>query len=326
MPLLAFSPTFILLILFTLHKGSVEAQQNVNQQGSLWSQILRLLTISPISSYNRWELLFSTMLGFLLVGLFFYFLLFKVFQRQFDSWDGLLVLIFIYIAIYFITPSSMFGGGKLVSVNMRLIFFPFFILILWLGRQSYPSLMRRRIQVIAIAIALILLGLNSIKYAMLNDYLKEYISVESLIEPKTTILTYQTSKTDSPEAQATPDKKVSTWRINPFFNASDYIATDKQLINFAHYQAALDYFPILFQPTLKLHKNPYFQEKIVEVIDYFQETGKKIDYILLWGRWEKNSETQETKTIRQHLRQKYELIYTSSPRGLMQLYRRQDWK
>jgi len=330
-PLYAFLPTIILFAIYTLSKEDAEVKHNIFPT-SFWREALKLISLTSIPSYDKVEVLFSSALGCLFVVLSLHFLIPKLAQRQFFNYsDGLLLLVAVYVVIYFIVPNSMFGGALLVTVNQRLNFYPFFALTLWLGTQSYSMFLKRRIQIIAAAIALILLGLHTVKYATLNDYINEYVSVANYIEPNTTILTHQTSDLEkiNPDGQErTPDGKAISWRIatDPLINTSGYIATQRHLIDLKNYQAALDYFPIMFRPTLELYKNPSFQGNTIAVINYFQKIGKPIDYMLLWGKWEENRKTEETKAVFRHLQQGYELIYTSPQRGLMHLYRRQDWK
>jgi hypothetical protein len=330
-PLYAFLPTIILFAMYALGKEDAEVKHNIFPT-SFWREALKLISLTSIPSYDKVEVLFSSALGCLFVVLSLHFLIPKLAQPQFFNYsDGLLLLVAVYVVIYFIAPNSMFGGANLVTVNQRLNFYPFFALTLWLGTQSYQIFLKRRIQIIAAAIALILLGLHTIKYATLNDYINEYVSVANYIEPNTTIITHQTSDLEkvNPDGQErTPDGKAISWRIGtePLKHTSDYIATQKHLIDLKNYQAALDYFPIMFRPSLELYKNPFFQDNTIAVINYFQKIGKPIDYILLWGKWEENRKTEDTKAVFRHLQQRYELIYTSPQRGLMHLYRRQDWK
>lgn len=50
-----------------------------------------------------------------------------------------------------------------------------------------------------------------------------------------------------------------------------------------------------------------------------------VDYVLVWSVFEERDYVY-TKSIFRQLEKGYELIYTSPQRGLMQLYRRRNWK
>lgn len=314
LPLCAFLPTFILVALFTLHKDKAGVEENIYHV-PVWKQALKLLTINSLASYDKLELVVSTALGVLFVALFAYFLTKKIRQRQIQVWDGLLFVVAAYVVIYFIAPNAMFGGGKVVPINLRLIFYPFFILTLWLGAQSYQKLMQWRIQVIAVGIALILLGFHTIKYAQLNDYMEEYVSGMNAIEPNTTIIAHCLD----PE-ECLPGKRDLSWRVGPFSLASGYIATQRHLVDLTDYEAAVDYFPIMFRPSLNPYKDPA-KTSADYVIDYFQGIGRNVDYVIVWGSRQANREDEVNKSVFRRLQQGYDLIYTSPQRGLMQIYR-----
>jgi hypothetical protein len=236
-----------------------------------------------------------------------------------------------YVLMYFVAPDKISGGG---NIKQRLLLYPFFGLILWFGAQSYHWLVKQRIQLVAVGIALMLLGVHTIQYAELNSYLEEYVSGMHLIEPNTTLLPLPFSPTGQ-----TPDGTVLSRRVQPFSHASGYIAVqNKDVVVLTNYQAALDYFPILFRSQT----NPFLhlgienkpskgewgieaQPPRVDFLNYPQRTGGKVDYVLLWQVLDEHRDIEYTKSIFRQLEEGYELIYTSPKRGLMQLYRRKDW-
>ncbi|WP_250126058.1 hypothetical protein [Chroococcidiopsis sp. CCMEE 29] len=317
MPLCAFLPTLIIAAMFTLSKESA-AEHNIFQV-PIWKQALKLLSLNSIGSYHRLEVLLSTALAGLFVAIFIYLMISKVAHRQINRWDGLLLLVATYVVIYFIAPNAMYGGGHLIPINVRLIFYPFFALILWFGAQSYQRLMKRRIQIIAVGISLMLLGIHTVKYAELNNYMEEYVSGMNLIEPNTTLLTHHLDSLD--KRGRAPNGQVVSWRIEPFENFSAYVAAQRHLVDLRNYAAGRDYFPIMFRSSL----NPYIHIN-TDDITYSQETGGRVDYVLVWGLHKEDRENEETKSIFRQLQDGYELIYTSPQRGLKQLYRRKDWK
>jgi hypothetical protein len=140
----------------------------------------------------------------------------KVARRRENRWDGLLFVVAGYVIIYFIAPDVMFQGS---FVSHRMNLYPYFVLILWFGAQSYPRVVKRGISVVATGIALALLGLHMQKYAELNEYLKEFLSGSHLIESNTTLLPF----VFSPQGH-TPDGRLLSSRVLPFRHASDYIA------------------------------------------------------------------------------------------------------
>lgn len=322
-PLCAFLPTLILVVMFFSRK-SAASSDTIWKPVPLWRQLLNLLSLKSLVSYERLELLFSTALAVLFVAVCLVLLRSKIVHRQINYWDGFLLVVAAYVLIYFITPDEMSGGGK---IKERLLLYPFFALILWFGAQSYHRLVKHRIQVVAVAISLMLLGAHTIKYAQLNNYLEEYLSGMHLIERNTTLLPLSFSH----RGQA-PDGSPLSWRIGPFAFASGYIAVHKGVVNLANYEGNQDYFPTIFRPQI----NPFVHLSLndgrilaepprVDFLTYPQRTGKRVDYILVWRVLEEQRGSLYTKSIFRQLKEGYELIYTSPQRGFMQLYRRKNW-
>ena len=326
-PLCAFLPTLILVVMFFLRPSTASAK-TIWRPVPLWEQALKLFSLSSIASYDRLELLFSTALAGLFVAVSLYLLRSKVVHRQINGWDGFLLIVATYVVIYFITPDKMSGGG---TIKERLLVYPFFALILWFGTHSYHRLVKQRIQLVAVGIALILLGLHTIKYAELNNYLEEYLSGMHLIEQNTTLLPLSFSHFGH-----TPDGQRLSWRqIGPFRHAAGYIAAQRGIVDLANYEAAKGYFPTIFRPQLNSYKyisieqksgNMEVQPPRVDFLTYPQRTGGRVDYVLLWDVRDEQRDNVYTKSIFRQLQEGYELIYTSPQRGFMHLYRRKDWK
>lgn len=322
-PLCAFLPTLILVVMF-LSRKSTGNSATVWYPVAVWKRVLDLFILRSITSYEKVELLFSTALAVLFVAVCLYVLRSKVVHRQMKSWDGFLLIAATYVVIYFIAPDSMSGGG---NIKERLMLYPFFALILWFGGHSYHRLVKQRIQLVAVGIALMLLGLHTMKYAELNNYLEEYLSGMHLIKPNTTLLPLSFSHHGQ-----TPDGRSLSWRIEPFSYASGYIAVKRNIVDLANYEAALDYFPIIYRPNLNpdLHigvgqqKNFVADPPQVNFLTYPQRTGGSVDYVLVWGLIEEERNDVSAKSISRQLAEGYELIYTSPKWGLMQLYRRKS--
>lgn len=325
MPLCAFLPTIILVVMFLGRKSTTSSEPSVWRlpgKKPLFKLLLNLLHLQSLVSYESIELYLSTILAIVFVAISLYFLGSKVVHRQLNCWDGLLLCVAAYVVIYFVGPSKMAGT---VTFKERLMLYPFFILILWFGAQSYNRLVKYKIQIIAVVISLILLGVHTRKYAELNNYLEEYVAGMHLIEPNTTLLPISFSNVGH-----TPEGRVLARPVKPFCHASNYIATQKHVVDLANYEANKDYFPTMF----RAHLNPFVHINIpdscdglpppVDFLTYPQRTLGKVDYVLLWQLRKKYLNHENTQSILRQLEEGYKLIYTSPQRGFMQLYRRKD--
>lgn len=320
MTFFAFLPTLILVAMFHVPKGA--GMSTTPLATEFLPRLLRLLYLNSLVSYLKSEALFSAILVFLFMIVIVNLVKFKLLHRQVNRWDGLLFVVAAYVYIYFTVPDSQY------AMSRRMNFYPFFALILWFGAQSYNRLGRLRIQLVAAGITVILLGFNTTKYVQLNDYLEEYLSGMHLIEPNKTLLPL----CFSPHGRTLDDQVLSS-RIAPFLHASGYIAAQRHIVELDNEEAGMvGFFPVTYRPKL----NPFmhisqkdwsieWEPPSVDFLTYHQRTGGQVDYVLVWGIRDKQRDLKDTKSIFSQLEAGYELIYTSPQRGLMQLYRRNNW-
>jgi hypothetical protein len=112
----------------------------------------------------------------------------------------------------------------------------------------------------------------------------------------------------------------------PFLHAAGYIAAERTVVEYTNYEADLGYFPTVFREET----NPYRALRWgVEVLppcpDFPRYARRKlppIDYMLVWSRRFADPAHPCVSGTREHLARDYQLIFTSSPSGLAELYRR----
>jgi hypothetical protein len=230
----------------------------------------------------------------------------------------------VFIVLYFAVPDRLGIGGDLIKERLNL--FVFLALILWLGGHSYTVRVRKWIYVAAAGIAVSVLAFHVVRYAELNEYLKEYTSGAFLIKPNTLLLPLHLS----PHGMGPGGRPLSS-RVAPFGNASGYIAAQRGVIDLQNYEAAAAWgWPI----TFRAHLNPVWRiwhpssggdAARFELLGY-RETGKRVEYILIWdtGGAQDNDllaglYRQSQASIGRMLEENYDLIYTSR-RGFSKLY------
>jgi hypothetical protein len=320
--ILAFLPTVIVVVMFLSWQG-VESPEIGIRRSFYW--LLKDLTqMESLVSFQREESFCSIGLGILFACLFLYLVVSKMRRRQSDRWNGLLAVVLGYTLIYFLAPNAMSEGSFITD---RLNLYPFFGFVLWFGVQPYLKAVKRGIVLVAIVITAASLGLHTLKYSELNNYLAEYLSGMNLIEPNKTLLPL----TFDSQGHG-PDGRVLSLKVRPFLHASGYIAARRHVVELTNYEAgAYRYFPVLFRPNL----NPYdhigikdrsivWEPPQVDFLTYARRTGGQVDYVLIWGIQERQRNLEATKSIFQQLRKGYDLIYTSPRTGLMQLYKRKN--
>jgi hypothetical protein len=231
MTLGAFLPTLLLMGAFVGRQGL--ALRDLSSAAQLWSQ---LQCLDVLISYRGAEVYLSSALFWFFVLLVVYLFFMKGWRRQVSRWDGMFALAAGYVALYFLVPEGVSGGWFLSS---RLQLYPCFALLFWFAVHSYARPIFRGIQVVAVGIAVLLLGIHIRAYAELNDYLDEYLSGMPLIAPTTTLLSLSFSHQGH-----TPDGRVLAWHINPFLHAGGYIAAHRGLVDLLNYSANSDWFPL----------------------------------------------------------------------------------
>jgi hypothetical protein len=330
MTLGAFLPTLLLMGVFVGRQGL--ALRDSSSAAHLWSQLQRL---DVLISYRGAEAYLSSALFWLFVLLVVYLLFMKGWCRQVSRWDGMFAVAAGYVALYFLAPEGVSGGWFL---SARLQLYPCFALLLWFAVHNYARPIIRAIQVVAVGLAVLLLGIHIGAYAELNDYLDEYLSGMPLMAPNTTLLSLSFSYQGH-----TPDGRVLAWRINPFLHAGGYIAAHRGLVDLLNYSANSDWFPLFplrFRPELNpfRHLVPQHDARLareafthpleweppaVDFLSYAQRTGGRADYVLVWHVRSELREHPDTHAIFHQLEQQYVLLYTSPQRGFMRLYQRQ---
>ncbi|MGB7572754.1 MAG: hypothetical protein WBN53_02750 [Thermodesulfobacteriota bacterium] len=319
---LAFLPTIILVVMFLSWQGIESPETGIRR--SLYWLLKDLTQMESLVSFQREESLCSIGLGILFAGLFLYLVVLKMRQRRPDRWDGLLAVILGYVLIYLFAPNAMSEGSFITD---RLNLYPFFAFVLWFGVPSYLRSVKWGTVLVTIVITAASLGLHTLKYSELNDYLAEYLSGSHLIEPNKTLLPLAFDSRGH-----APDGKALSLKVRPFLHASGYIAAQRHVVEFTNYEAgAYKYFPVLFRSNL----NPYdhigikdrsivWEPPQVDFLTYAGRTGGQVDYVLVWGIQERQRNHEATKSINQQLKKGYDLIYTSPRTGLMQLYKRKN--
>ncbi len=326
-PLYAFVPTIILFAIFFFQTRRYSLPVSWEDKPPPRILLNEFLSLYSLVSYEVREIWISRGVACFFVAVIGYLLLSKKLFVRPNFWNGFIVVAAVYTFVYFIGPSEIGGGGY---IHDRMNLYPFLVLIIWFAAHRYGPTARRFIQGAAIGFSVALLGLHSVKYGELNDYLKEYISGTRRIEPNTTLLPiYFSQRGDD------PDGRPVSLRVNFLLNAAGYLAAERGIVDLGNYEAGqTSYFPFLFRPELNpavhLHYAPLdsasgeLRALPTEILSYPQRTGGRIDYVLVWGVRDRDRNKEIPKFIFKQLQEGYDLIYTSPQRGLEQLYRRKD--
>jgi hypothetical protein len=312
-PLLAFLPAVILMAAF-LGKRMGSKIDFI----PLGVKLKHLAALYSLASLSHWTPPLAAALALL-----FYVVAFLCLRqrgrRPLEVRDGLLVVVLVFLAAYFLAPSEISGGG---FVNHRLLLFPFLALIPWLGAFDHSERRRLWIQTVAAVLAVLFLFVYARAYALIDQHLAEIAEAGQHIEPDHTFLYLSYSNYGEQ-----PNGRELAFRTEPFLHAGGYVGAEKRLVDLSLYEANEDYFPIYYRPEL----NPYVHLSVgllgieqqpprARILDYRQQTGGKVDYVLTWGLRQDRLGDPAVRKVLDQLAMGYDVVWRGSD-GLVTLYR-----
>ncbi len=320
-PALAFVPVVALGLAFVGRQGTGAVWKNTPLD--LWDNLRHL---EMLVSYLNLERLFTEVYFWGLVALTAAVLWARWRSRAFGRADWLLAVAALTFAAYFAAPAELSGGG---FVEPRLALLALLTLILWLGTYPFGPHLKRGVQAAAALIALGLLALHVSAYAAFNDYLADYVSAEPHLKANRTLLPLPFA-----HRLLTGDPRLDNAKVGAFRHAAGYLAARAGIIDMENYEGHSGYFPVDYRPEVDpfVQLNPgrvgqdvglQAEPPDVDFLKYTERTGLPVDYVLLWDVRPALRETPAGHAIFEQLSGNYELIHTS-PRGLLQLYRRKD--
>lgn len=305
----------ILIVLFVLRGTGEPISIQMNWTTS-FVNLLRLTTLVALDEREYW---FAAALALGLGSMGAYQIVHKLRLREFNEWDGLLLVMLAYVLVYLVSPTAFAGGSFL---KQRLMLYPCLILILWLGAQSYSTALRRATQLLLGSWMVILVLLRLGAQSELNGQLEDLYAVAPRISPNSTMMPL----TFAPHT--VPDEESSYLsRIRVMLHGAGYLAATRQSVDLTNYEARTDYFPLRFREThspLRFATGLASGRPQMDLAGYAQKKQVVVDYVLLIAEDVPFHPGFEPPAyILQQLEQTYDRIYTS-PRGYAQLFERKD--
>ncbi|HWM92487.1 MAG TPA: hypothetical protein VN493_17105 [Thermoanaerobaculia bacterium] len=296
-------PTLALMLSFASREASRTTSAPVG------TKLLQLLTLESLASFDSRTRFFGWAIAILFCALAAWAL-----PRRSPRGDRWLAVVAVFFALALAVPSNVGVGG---FIHQRLSLFPFLALILWLATFDLPAPLRRGIPILAVGLALGLLGLLWTRWREIDVYLAEYLSAEERIPRGSTLLHLSYA-----HCGRAPDGAPLAFRVQPFLHAGSRVATEKSVADLRLYAANYEgYFPLHYRPE----RNPYdhvslgsWHDRVPPWVDLLSHP---VDYVLLWQvSW--NRRHPAVRSVRSQLETRYERIYVS-PRGRAELWRRE---
>ena len=226
---------------------------------------------------------------------------------------GVVVFLILILAI----PKAI---GPIHFLFGRFLPYFYFLYILWLSTKSLTPFIWRHAVIFVIALSVANIAYRLPIYAELNYDIAEFTSAASHIEDNSTVFSIVLGKT-VPGGLSKMGPRLRFEHIKP--STPGYIGLQRRIVNLGNYQAVRDYFPIKFRDETNPHLLlfGYGGKFEINFDAYETETGRKVDYVLLWGSLDKEIYREEVSSLLSEISRRYTLVYVSKPRGLMRLYR-----
>ena len=191
--------------------------------------------------------------------------------------------------------------------------------------------MLRLVAVAGVVASLALLVLRVPHYVDFGEEIDEFMSIADSIEENSTVLPVNLAQDGDVDADLT-----HSFRVRPTLQLTGWLMAERHVVDLGHYEAFYRVNPPRFRPEV----DPF--EPIgggdswigdsppdIDILGYEEATGGagRIDYVLVFGRVAASDEVLEdpgTAALDEQLAEGYELVTTSSPRGLVEVYRRAE--
>lgn len=279
-------------------------------------QLLRdLLGLDALVSFDPAEALPAGLLVLALAALSAAALRTRWRERRLLEGDGFLACTAALVAVYFLAPVSLSGGGYLTP---RLMLLPFLSLLLWLASHRWSERARAWTALVAVAATLPALVLHLRSYGDANDELAEYLQAEPWLLRGATVLPlhYQGAQ------------RGGFPRVDVLAHAAAYFAVSRGTIDLVFYEGTTrGIFPLAFHrdvdPYRHLGDNPESVPPCVDLVGYMEQTRRPIDVVLTWKRHLDPGTPCAAATQRQ-LHAHYRLVHVSSPGQHLKVWRLQS--
>ena len=280
---------------------------------------------SPLVVHSWLDALFTAPWHLLLVALALLAVYGCVKGRQVPQ-PELLAALLTVLLITLWTPNRL---GEIGFLTDRFLPYSYALLILWLAAVRFSPRVWRAAAVAGIVCSSALFIYRIPLHAALNTHLREFVSAETVIEDKSTVLPL--ILVNGTNAYPPAGLALPNMRYSEVLHAVGYIALERSTVTLNDYQASKGYFPLRYKEVTSpvehlsegglagLERSPF----AFDLRAYEAETGVAVDYLLLWGDLEEVGERPDVQAIFAQLAP-YDLIYTSERRGLMHVYARRE--
>ncbi|BDG05385.1 GtrA family protein [Anaeromyxobacter oryzae] len=233
--------------------------------------------------------------------------------------DGWLLAALAFAVLYFAVPDVVASGAH---VSDRLALFSFLCVAAWIGTGAVPRVAVKRSAVALATIAVVALGVRFDKQRQLSGLMEELVSASRAIGEDRVILPLALA----PFGPRDVNGRRLGYRIKPFLHGASWIIAENGGVELKNSQANTDQCPVMWPKD----RNPFRiiasslgrMEGVPPCVDLRAAPRLgAIDYVLVWGATRENLDTPCGAALATELAQRYEPVFLSQPRGLLEVWR-----
>jgi putative flippase GtrA len=232
--------------------------------------------------------------------------------------DGWLLASAVFVLLYFAVPDVVAAGAH---VSDRFAWFALVCAAAWIGTGPSPRASLRRIAVAFAVVGVAALGVRFQKQRELSDLLDEYVSAEQVIGDGRVLLPIALS----PNGPRDDAGLRLGYRVKPFLHATGWIVAERGGVDLKNSQANTDQCPVRFP----VDRNPFKtiagslgqMEGMPPCLDLRAAARASVDYLLVWGATRESLDTPCGGALAAELAARYEPVFLSQPRGLLEVWR-----
>jgi putative flippase GtrA len=238
---------------------------------------------------------------------------------RFRPHDGWLVAAASFALLYFAVPDVVAAGAH---VSDRLALLSFLCLVVWIGAPSAPAASVRRAAAALALVAVAALAVRFDKQRQLSSYLEEFVSAQAAVGADRVLLPLALAPFGPRDAHGWP----IGYRVKPFLHATGWIVAARGGVDLKNSQANTDQCPVRWPAE----RNPFrviaFSLGRMEASPPCVDLGAaprlgEVDYVLVWGATRENLETPCGAALAVELASRFEPVFLSAPRGMLEIYR-----
>ena len=241
-------------------------------------------------------------------------------RRALQPSDGWLLLAAVFAVLYVAVPDVVSSGAH---VSDRLALFSFLSAVAWIGHAGLgagAAVRRSALALSAIAVAALIIRWD--KQAVLSGYLEEYVSAGDAVGRDAVVLPLALAPGGPNDAHG---RKLG-YRTKPFLHAAGWIIARRGGVDLKNSQANTDQcpvrFPVELSPFRTIASSLGRMEGVPPCVDLrVSSPAGAVDYVLVWGATRENLDTPCGAALSHDLSSRFEPVFLSVPRGLLQVWR-----